>query len=232
MPWEGFLVGWRDDVKRRFPPPPDHREPEHRARRRRRCDRRVRRHDPDVRLVLGLRRAEPDRHRSRRRVPRRLGRRPASTPIQPRAHQPGADGPRSSPSWPTMRPPKPDLATLARTVSAPVGTRGGAGAGRVATFGLRAMPSMSARCTSTTPRPRSSTSSRSASPTSSRRSSASPPTAWCAPGCERSTTHPASTHDRSPTRPSRSCRRSRPSSAHGRRSRSTPPSGGRGSTST
>ena len=41
MPSEGFLVGWRDELTRRFPPPPSTAKPEHRARRRDGRDRRV-----------------------------------------------------------------------------------------------------------------------------------------------------------------------------------------------
>ncbi len=77
-----------------------------------------------------------------------------------------------------LRPPEPDKAVVARTVSVPIGTEEEQAARRLAAFGIRPLPSMSARdACRQRPTGGARTSSTSEPPSSSVRCSASPPTA-------------------------------------------------------
>ena len=121
IPWEGFLIGWRDEVDAAFPAPELAAEPVPRARRRDGGRRAAGRGDPHVRVAVGLRRPEPDR-RARPAVVFRdaWGGERFDTHSGVFTNVNLIDDVLAALA--DLRPPIPDRARLARTVSTPIGT--------------------------------------------------------------------------------------------------------------
>ena len=99
--------------------------------------------DHRARWHLGLRRDQPDRARSRWRVPRRMGRR-ATRHGHGSLHERGTDR-RSAGEACRCPAPVPDRPKLAKTVSTPIGTPEEQAVDGWRAFGIRRLASMSAR---------------------------------------------------------------------------------------
>ena len=137
------MIGWRDEATHRFPRPAITAQPVPRAR----CRAMVATGEVDVAIltfggVWDFAATEPDRHRIRRRVPRCVGWRRFDTTTAVFTNGALVD-PRSSPGW--RRSLRRDTAPAGENGEHADWNRGRAGDRRVAGFGIRSMPSMSAR---------------------------------------------------------------------------------------